>query len=77
MIAAYYMIECSSTVLLTHAAERDASEVISEAWFLVLARYGPKGKRYDTIDITQNIAIRYDTMHKRNVKFNARASVRQ
>jgi len=43
----------------------------------VLARYGPKGKRYDTIDITQNIAMRYDTMHKRNVKFNARASVRQ
>ena len=38
---------------------------------VVLARYGPKGKRYDTIDIPQNIAIRYDTMHKRNVKFNA------
>ena len=56
------MIECSSTVLLTHAAERDASEVISEAWFLVLARYGPKGKRYDTIDITQKISIRYDTI---------------
>ena len=29
------MIECSSTVLLTHAVERDASEVISEAWFYV------------------------------------------
>jgi len=38
---------------------------------LVLARYGRKGKRYDMIDITQNIAIRYDTMHKRNVKLNA------
>jgi len=30
---------------------------------VVLARYGPKGKRYDTIDFTQNIAIRYDMMH--------------
>jgi len=39
-----------------------------------LARYGRKGKRYDTIDITQNIAIRYDTMHEHNVKFNARTS---
>jgi len=26
------MIECSSTVLLTHTVEQDASEVISEAW---------------------------------------------
>ena len=44
---------------------------------IVLARYGPKGKRYDTIDITQNIAIRYDTMHKRNVKFNTLQHGRQ
>jgi len=29
------MIECSSTVLLTHAVEPDASEVISEAWYVV------------------------------------------
>jgi len=35
VIAKYYMIECSSTVLLTHAVEPDASEVISEAWFYV------------------------------------------
>jgi len=28
---------------------------------ILLARYGPKAKRYDTIDITQNIAIRHDT----------------
>jgi len=27
------MTECSSTVLLTHTVEPDASEVISEAWF--------------------------------------------
>jgi len=30
-----------------------------------------------TIDITQNIAIRYDTMHKRNVKFNTLQRGRQ
>jgi len=29
------MIECSSTILLIHAVEPDASEVISEAWFYV------------------------------------------
>jgi len=32
------------------------------AYRLVLARYGPKGKRYDMIDITQNITIRYNTI---------------
>ena len=32
VIAKYYTIECSSTVLLTDT-EPDASEVISEAWF--------------------------------------------
>jgi len=35
VIAKYYTIECSSTVLLTDAVEPDASEVISEAWFYV------------------------------------------
>jgi len=39
VIAKYYMIERSSTVLLTDAVEPDASEVISEAiseaWFYV------------------------------------------
>jgi len=29
------MIECSSTILLIHAVEPDASEVMSEAWFYV------------------------------------------
>ena len=37
---------------------------------IVLARYGPKGKRYDTIDITQNIAIRYDTIRCINATSN-------
>jgi len=39
VIAKYYMIECSSTVLLTHAVEPDASEVISEAWFYVATQF--------------------------------------
>jgi len=34
-IRQYYMIECSSIVLLTHTVEPDASEVITEAWFYV------------------------------------------
>jgi len=33
--AEYYMIECTSTVLLTDAVKSDASDVISEAWFYV------------------------------------------
>ena len=37
VIAKYYMIECSSTVLLIHAVEPGASEVICEAWFYVAA----------------------------------------
>jgi len=35
VIAKYYMIQCTSTVLLTHTVEPDASVVISEAWFYV------------------------------------------
>jgi len=33
------MIECCSTVLLTHAVESDASEVMSEAWFYVAIHF--------------------------------------
>jgi len=44
--------------------------VVSVYSFLVLARYGRKGKRYDTIDITQNIAIRYDTIRCINATSN-------
>ena len=36
-------------------------------YHVVLARYGPKGKRYDTIRYHTKYR---DTMHKRNVKFN-------
>jgi len=35
VIAKFYMIECSSTVLLTDAVEPHASDAISEAWFYV------------------------------------------
>jgi len=33
------MIDCSSTMLLTHAVQPDASEVISEAWFYVATHF--------------------------------------
>ena len=36
----------------------------------MLARYGRKGKRYDTIDITQHIAIQYDTIRCINATSN-------
>jgi len=37
---------------------------------LVLARYGPKGKRYDTISTKYRDMRRHDTTHKCNVKCN-------
>jgi len=38
---------------------------------LVMARYSLRENDTIRCDITQNIEIRYDTMHKCNVKFNA------
>jgi len=35
VIAKYYMTECSSTVLLTHAVQPDAGDAISDIWFYV------------------------------------------
>jgi len=39
LIAKYYVIDCSSSMLLTHAVQPDASEVISEAWFYVVTHF--------------------------------------
>jgi len=39
IFAKYYMIDCSSSMLLTHAVQPDASEVISEACFYVATHF--------------------------------------
>ena len=46
---------------------------------LVLARYGPKGKRYNTMRYHTKYrdTIQYNTMHKCNDKFNALQHRRQ